>query len=120
MKHFLQGFRRWLRGIGLQFMPILSSLAMSFLTMALMFGALLIMVSPAKLGRLFWPTLIAYLGGIAAVVAALHHRREMREFRALVGDEEFFRIYPRLRRREERRKRRQARKNDNKRKGRNS
>ena len=120
MKHFLQGFRRWLRNVGLQFTPIFSSLALSFLTMALMCGALLIMVSSAKLGRLFWPTLIAYLGGIAAVVAALHHRREMREFRALVGDEEFFRIYPRLRRREERRKRRQERKNNHKRKGRNS
>ena len=116
-KRFLQWIKDWLRDVRLQFLPILSSLALSFLTMALMIGAMLILVSPAKLGVFFWPTLLVYLGGIATVVAVMFHRREQREFRALVGDEEFFRIYPHVQRREERRKRRKERKNTNHRKG---
>ena len=36
---------------------------MSFLTMALMFVALLIMSNASALGRLFWVVLLGYLGG---------------------------------------------------------
>lgn len=106
MKVFLQWLRRRWRRIQIQTLPIFSALAMSFLTMALMFVALLIMSNAAALGKLFWVVLLGYLGGLAAIVAAIHHYREMRDFRALVGEEEFFRIYPRKRRREERRKQR--------------
>ena len=115
-KRFLQWLKGWLRDVRVQFLPILSSLALSFMTMALMIGAMIILVSPAKLGVFYWPALLVYIGGLATAVAVLYHRRELREFRALVGEEEFFRIYPRIQRREERRKARKARKQNKNRK----
>lgn len=115
-KRFLQWLKGWLRDQRVQFLPILTSLAFSFMTMALLFVALLILASPEKLGALYWPALLVYLGAIAAAAALLYHRRELREFRALVGEEEFFRIYPRIQRREARRKARKARKQNKNRK----
>mgnify|MGYP002590663354 CR=1 FL=1 len=75
----------------------------------LMCGALLIIGSADKLGLAFWPVLLSYLGLLAAAVAVIHWRRELRDFRAMVGDEDFFRLYPREAKREQRRQARTRR-----------
>lgn len=84
-------------------LPVISAFLLTFLSLGLMCGALLILCSADKLGVAFWPVLLAYLGLLAAVVAVMHWRRELRDFRAMVGDEDFFRLYPREAKREQRR-----------------
>ena len=91
------------------FLPVLSAFLLSFLSIALLCGALLIIGSADKLGLAFWPVLLAYLGLLAAAVAVIHWRRELRDFRVMVGDEDFFRLYPREAKREQRRQARTRR-----------
>ena len=99
MKKKKRGFGQFAIG----FLPVFSALLLTFLSLALLCGALLIMGNAGKLGLAFWPLLLAYLGLLAAAVAILHWRREMRDFRAMIGDEDVFRLYPREAKREQRR-----------------
>ena len=49
--------------------------------------------------RLYTPLLVLYFLLLAVVGAVVYRRRELRRERVLLGDEEFFRMYPRLQRR---------------------
>ena len=93
-----------LRLFALSFFPRVSAFLLAFLSIVLLGGALLIIGNAGRLGWAFWPLLLAYLGILATVVAVLYRRRERQELRALVGEEEFARMYPRIYRREQKRK----------------
>ena len=81
--------------------------AQVFLVGAVAFVLFLIFVvifmSAERLGVLFFPALFAYFAVLALVGAYLYHRKELLQLHALLGDEAFYRLYPKEKKRDERR-----------------
>ena len=89
-------------------------LAEVFLVGAVAFVLLVIFVviflSAQRLGGWFFPVLFAYFAILALAAAYLYHRKELLQLHALVGDETFYRLYPKEKKRDERRAERFRRK----------
>ena len=69
-----------------------------------------IFLSAQRLGGWFFPVLFAYFAILALAAAYLYHRKELLQLHALVGDETFYRLYPKEKKRDERRAERFRRK----------
>ncbi len=76
-----------------------SALSLVFAIAALVFALfglfILIFLNADVLGWLFIPCLCVYIGLLAFVPALIYHRRELLQIHAYLGDEEFYKRYPR-------------------------
>lgn len=92
-----------------QLLPLLP-LGQTLLIAAAAFVLFLIFIgiffSAEYLGVWFLPVLLLYFAILALPTAYIYRQRELLQIRGLIGDEEFYRQFPRIKQRDENRARR--------------
>ena len=94
----MKPFRNRLRDALAPLIPVVQVARITAAAIGNVLTAASIFLNAKKLGALFLPALALYFVLLTVLLAAILRRRELDRLHALVGDEQFYEWYPRMKR----------------------